>query len=623
MLDFQEFMKLGDAKLGDSSEPDFQCDFCEQRYSHFTFQLAVFLYGIALLKGKEEGYAIFTCPSCLKSNIIKNVAIDIIYDSQNIFYLDSNAIWSTPLSYFSSTNLPISSFPGLEKSDILLWVDDSNDSDDNSYSDIFEKFLSKNKWIYEAGYLSSFQPGHGKPMGLFVSVWFIQADEIQKVVSLENEHEIRYLPRYYHEMPFFNDFDLLSYSDDLYQRFINELRMVEDRINAARKRNIQSQGVNFGMVDKDWRNPHKMAHERGPDDNYFIIQYSTNDDAFVIDRDAHFLKLLLSNPEPWGVPVPTNYSTLFKNLWQTDLPFEDGRLPFVYTDIDFNSFASKEVERRHEKIHDFISENRISPAVPKFLSARLPDFIDQYIEIARRNDFSYGSLWQLKRAFVKDLYQEIQNSEDTGVQYAFYSEGPTWTITFDGITIRGLRGIGFKYLHFLVTYQNNSYFPEDLDQLNGIELEHIKEHPEIKQSSDAIKGASDLSKVSKPKAHHADKIVGESINHLHREYDRLKQEKEKAEADGDPLLLKEAETKFDEFSEYYYQYFTKGKKIKKFKQKELKIIKDRIAISIKRALERIKRTNTVIWEHFNKSLAPPYSNELYYRPIEEIEWRCK
>ena len=113
----------------------------------------------------------------------------------------------------------------------------------------------------------------------------------------------------------------------------------------------------------------------------------------------------------------------------------------------------------------------------------------------------------------------------------------------------------------------------------------------MKRSSDSGKTSQDLSKASKPKFHHADKVSGESINELHREYRRLIQEKEKAETDGDPLLLEQAEKNYDEFIDHYSEYFSKGGRIKKFKQKESKVVKDRIAINIKRALERIKKEN--------------------------------
>lgn len=154
-------------------------------------------------------------------------------------------------------------------------------------------------------------------------------------------------------------------------------------------------------------------------------------------------------------------------------------------------------------------------------------------------------------------------------------------------------------------------------------MEHINDEPGMKRSSDSGNASADLSKVSKPKSHHADKISGDSINQLKREYHRLIQEKEKAETDGDPLLLEQAEKKFDEFFDYYSEYFSRGGRIKKFKQKESKVVKDRIAVNIKRSLERIKKSSDTIWQHFNSSIAPPYSTELYYRPIKEIDWRCE
>ena len=78
----------------------------------------------------------------------------------------------------------------------------------------------------------------------------------------------------------------------------------------------------------------------------------------------------------------------------------------------------------------------------------------------------------------------------------------------------------------------------------------------------------------------------------------------KAEIDEDPLIIEEANRKFDEFMNDYTFFFSKGGMTKTFKQKELKVVKDKIAINIKRALERIKKSSSTIWQHFNSSMAP-------------------
>jgi len=53
----------------DGIEIKFKCGHCEQEYSDDSLNLAVSLYGIFFLMGKESGYAGITCPSCLKTVI--------------------------------------------------------------------------------------------------------------------------------------------------------------------------------------------------------------------------------------------------------------------------------------------------------------------------------------------------------------------------------------------------------------------------------------------------------------------------------------------------------------------------------------------------------------------------
>lgn len=53
----------------DGIEIKFECGHCEQEYSEDALNIAVYLYGIFFLMGKESGYAGITCPSCLKTII--------------------------------------------------------------------------------------------------------------------------------------------------------------------------------------------------------------------------------------------------------------------------------------------------------------------------------------------------------------------------------------------------------------------------------------------------------------------------------------------------------------------------------------------------------------------------
>ena len=75
--------------------------------------------------------------------------------------------------------------------------------------------------------------------------------------------------------------------------------------------------------------------------------------------------------------------------------------------------------------------------------------------------------------YLRQIYDIHRKESLKEARYAFYLEGTAWTIIFDGKPIRALRDKGIQYLHYLVANQNKSFFPEDLDLLDGIELEHI------------------------------------------------------------------------------------------------------------------------------------------------------
>ena len=102
--------------------------------------------------------------------------------------------------------------------------------------------------------------------------------------------------------------------------------------------------------------------------------------------------------------------------------------------------------------------------------------------MTQRKDFTYASILELNIKYLRQIYDIHRKESLNEAKFAFYPEGPTWTITYDGETIRGLRGKGFQYLHYLVANQNKQFFSSDLALLDGVELEHINEDPEIKKT---------------------------------------------------------------------------------------------------------------------------------------------
>ena len=51
-------------------EIKFKCEHCGQEFWEENFNIAVLLYGIFILLGKENEYVGLTCPNCIKTILI-------------------------------------------------------------------------------------------------------------------------------------------------------------------------------------------------------------------------------------------------------------------------------------------------------------------------------------------------------------------------------------------------------------------------------------------------------------------------------------------------------------------------------------------------------------------------
>jgi len=101
--------------------------------------------------------------------------------------------------------------------------------------------------------------------------------------------------------------------------------------------------------------------------------------------------------------------------------------------------------------------------VQDYLNDNYFRFIHDYIELSARTDFSYGSFRYLQMRYLTELYEFAHKQSLNDEQYAFFSEGDTWTIIFDGKALRKLSGGGFKYLHRLVSCPGRPFYTVDLD----------------------------------------------------------------------------------------------------------------------------------------------------------------
>jgi hypothetical protein len=212
------------------------------------------------------------------------------------------------------------------------------------------------------------------------------------------------------------------------------------------------------------------------------------------------------------------------------------------------------------------------------------------------------------------MYKEVRSK----ARYVFYSEPPTWTITFDGKTLRGLKSKGFKYIHYLVKNKFRDFGHIDLEPIDGIPVLDTGQ-AEVDFTKNDYQSDKKGGKTIDAKA----MIHGKAFKEIKQEFKDVNESLEDAKRGENLIEIEIAQEKYDEFEKYYYDYFTKHGRSKKFKT-EQKNIRDKIAKNIKDALAEIDIHDVTaqkkIWNHFNDALGGLYSKSIAYRPNPDVDW---
>lgn len=201
-------------------------------------------------------------------------------------------------------------------------------------------------------------------------------------------------------------------------------------------------------------------------------------------------------------------------------------------------------------------------------------------------------------------------------QYLFIQEGPAWTIYYEGRPLRGFKGNGFAYIHYLVENQGKEFCPEDLfsavDKLPPKELGFRKIAYENAEKKRKAKDPTDSRDI----------IDQHGIDELKEEWNYLKAEIDKAEENNDFERANREKEKLEKLEKHLSEYVDLHGKSKKFPGDHATKNKERIRKAIERALEKILEYDKEAGEHFKKALSKPdsYSYTFCYNPHLSIAW---
>ncbi len=248
-------------------------------------------------------------------------------------------------------------------------------------------------------------------------------------------------------------------------------------------------------------------------------------------------------------------------------------------------------------------------------------FIKDYISLARRSDFSYGLVWDLKCRYLKDLTKIATSVSFAENKYAFISEGDAWRIKYDGEVVGVFTGKGFRYINYLIANQGTEIDVFSLGSLDG-DSKNIIAEPTFENFPEDEKSINDNSEAA-----NVDDIGDSELKEIYEnKKQELRLELKDAQKLGDKQMYDETKVELEKIEKLYSETFWKGK-TRKFDDGTMK---DRRTISkaISRAIDTIEGKNPAaqskfrktVASHFREALKPISLYKISYTPKEKIDW---
>ena len=354
---------------GENIDLEFSCKHCGQHYCMFNLKIAALFYGIFFLVGKRVKYIGLNCPKCLKTILLKcsedlfvlikkhlSLPIPTRYSDKTV--LNINPPFSFSLYYHSTPNFFSKDNPALKRFDIpnYDYVETYGCFTAEEYENNKPFSLLGKEWQDYSNsdkYLSSYIFDWKLPMEpLFMIFWF-KEDEIADLINLENKKRLKIFPRYLDKCLIFKDIEQFCWESNIHEYYFSYKPNQSD----IKEKN-----------DIDYRI--KYLNLLTPPDSLFrtpIIDYYIKD-PFVEREVPNILiaddKTLYKRSER-GL----NRNDIVKNLWK--------------------NFSNHQVQE-----------------LLQFMADR---FTSDYIKLCQRNDFSYGSVSDLKFSHLKKLYTSIKS----------------------------------------------------------------------------------------------------------------------------------------------------------------------------------------------------------------------
>ena len=618
----------------------FKCEYCDQKFDREALSVAVFLYGIFFLSdsNSEDCYIGFSCPKCLKTLLVKMERQAFLifnqYISSSFFILNHLLKASFPpnlgetsvpikLRYHSTGQFLLSfrshdiSRYNLDIHSLLIQITDSG------WEHVQSEILSSRI----DGYLSSYGCCLNTPLGPTVTIVFIKREQVEKAIEIENKENRWIIPRFIHHCPGYNVIDRFCWDHAFFLRYYEKLRDYRAKAIEAIK---QSQA--YLETEKESEKRQELIGNRE------VFYKFTSDICANLNGKSQeleaispfrFFEVLTARETSWDLPEIDHNAC--RQVWGTLHPFKDKGIPDNFYGRAYDQKDGLSGDLADNPVIEEMAELFQKGYGKQYLEDNHLAFIDEYFELVSTACWSYAALKEIVGRYRLGALSNMKREYAEDQRYLFKSVKDSWVIKFEGKLLGLMRGNGFKYIQFLLENKRESFttdelqahFPDkqtdqndhsDQEDLFSPDDEREKQNKEIRFQ---MSGSESKQAVVDEKAE----------KDLNKEYQRLTQELSEAKLSNNPLLIKEAQNAYNKFLVPFNEMFElKGKKgekkkrvLKKFRNNNDRI-KDKIAKSIDRALQSVKKHDEEAYQHLYSALEPIYDFNQCYDPKEDIDW---
>lgn len=433
---------------------------CGQVFNEDNIKLVVVLYGVILLTqnaGNEDedpmGYVGVTCPRCLRTSLYIGTAKDVgtfknsllqpielrkTMDSDKNANIEPKNIVQMPslLKYYSPFDPKIDEqneieYQGFDDPEYEYFSDELQvHTWEDAHLDLNSRFCS---YVWDRNH---------RPVGSYSVVCWLNEDTI--LTNLDRT----FLPRYHHFSELMQKIDALLKYHYFSGKPMDQAKIEARQLDQSFLENFEKWADENEISHKDYKDKVKVFQQKHLENRVEAKQKEINDT--FMKTTAEFLEVLLL--EPNFTPAFSNETHKYPDyMWLETDPFRNKDLPIDFMmDIDKEDLHDRcdQIWRQHSIMVELVKKNYFKQYVQEFLRDNLVDFLEEYEELVKGNQFSYAHVWRLKENLLAKLYEVTSIQTKQEIPYSMGLAGEIWIIKFEDEKARFYPNeIGFLWIY--------------------------------------------------------------------------------------------------------------------------------------------------------------------------------